>query len=172
MLMALAIRLLGIGRMVAEFFKRNPLLLACLILAFWGLYQRHEATKWHTTAARYADTLKQAEIASKAELARANAEHAAALKKQKDDDDATDKRVAAAGAADAARLNAHIGRLRAALGSRGTGQVPPAGPADLAEGDQRPGEGSKLDDTLTSDLTICTENTRRLLEAHKEAIGQ
>lgn len=162
--MILALRALG-------WLKANPLIAALALLALYAGYQRHEAHKWHHAADQRLDALKQAEIASKAELARANAERDAAIKHEKELNDATDARVAAARADDARRLDAYLGRLRAAFGDSHRSQVPTAPGAAVAESDQRSGPDPVMVQTLSDDLRICTVNTRRLLEIHEQAVN-
>lgn len=148
--------------------SRLHLALAALALALlWGWYGHHEAAKWHRVADSRETALRQAEDASKAELARASAVRAAAIQQAKDDDDATDKRVEDARADDARRVADYARRLRDA-GSRDRCPVPASAAPILAESGDRPGSAPVMD-ALTADLAICTENTRRLLEIHKEA---
>jgi len=158
-------------KFATRYLVAHPMAAVALLLAIVAGVKHHEAGKWATVAKQRGDAIHAAQDASKAELARANAEHAAALKKQKDDDDATDRRVADAGAADAARLGAYIVRLRASLHQDHGSAVSAPGQADLASDGNGPGSPAVVVQALTDDLGICDANTRRLLEIHNEAVN-
>lgn len=86
MLLTLATRILPVWRFV----KSNPMLVALALCALWGLYQRHEANKWHNralacqtasqAAAAQTKAMREAEAKAYQEKAiHADQEHAAAL---------------------------------------------------------------------------------------------
>jgi len=150
-----------------------------LILAAWALtgavlaYYVHDDHVARREAVLSANALHAAQDASKAELARAQAEFVAAATHEKEMNDATDQNVAASHAADAAGLVGYertLGMRLAASAYHG-GSLPTPSQANLAQGSDRPGATPVLDATLSADLAICTENTRRLVEIHNQAIS-
>ena len=150
----------------------HMLIAGCVILGAWGVYERSQADKWHTEAVKHLAALREAQSASSAELARANAERDAAIKHEKDANNATDKRVELARADDARRLVDYERRLRAARNQGDSKIMPATASQDVAQSSDGQGGNAVMDATLADDLRICTLNTRRLLEIHAEAVGE
>jgi len=178
-LIAIGLRLRSMLPAIGAWALRHAALVGCLAMALLAGWERHQvATKGHalqrSTEAlhRASQALTDASNASKAEQARAQAEHDATERQQKEQNDATDHRVSLARADDARRLADYERRLRATPAANHSAALPAPGQAGVASG----GDGSGSDAlvspvTLDADLAICTVNSRRLMELHTEAVG-
>lgn len=142
-----------------------------VILAAWGVYQHHEAAKYHRAYDSASAALKSVDTASKAELARATKERDTAIKQEKDNNDATDKRVVIAAPDDARRLADYERGLRE-VHRRDREKLPVSAETPVVESSDSGGSAAKLDAQLSADLGICTENTRKLIEIHNQALAE
>jgi hypothetical protein len=170
-LLSLALKVRSIAGGIVSWAIKHPALTALIVVTALAAHWRHDAHLWHKVADQRGNALTDASNASKAELARAQAEHDAAAKQQKESNDAADHRVELARANDARRLADYERRLRAGASQGQRGAVPAAGQAGVAESRDGSGDDAVMA-TLNADMAICTENSRRLLEIHTEAVGE
>ena len=142
------------------------LIALCAVLALWGGWERHRASKWHriaTSAINAAAAQRRAYDAASAANARAlaaqnQAWEAKSTKLAKDADNAETELRARAGA-----LNvAYADRMRADKVC--IGPAPGPGQTDLAKGGIRPGSDAVL--VGRADYNILTGNTLRLQAVH------
>lgn len=168
-LIGYGLKALAWGKDALRYLFGHPMALVAVLCAVFGLVEHHEADKWAKVAETRGIALKQAQGASDMELARATAERDAAIRQAKDADNEADHRVELARADDARARDMLVQRLRGAREGNG-GALPASAAAHVSESDHGPGDAPAGDDAVKRFADVCVANTRRLWEAHLEAV--
>ena len=162
-LLLIAMKARAIAGSAASWLVRNPWVAGCLLLAATTLWERHEATSWHTVAIRDEAALKAVPAAQAKALAAQKAVDAQFAAKSANDAKVSDDDPQTA-ILDAVAQYAAAHRVRPPADCRGAGVASAPAPGDAAPVDHGPGAGAIV--LSEGDYAILNGNTERLLKAH------